>query len=59
MSEAAEAAARRTARKRPADVRVDHQPGFVLHSYPWRETSLVVEFFSREFGRVALVARHG
>jgi DNA repair protein RecO (recombination protein O) len=38
-------------------VRVDHQPGFVLHSYPWRETSLVVEFFSREFGRVALVAR--
>jgi DNA repair protein RecO (recombination protein O) len=57
MSEAAEAAARRTARKRPADVRVDHQPGFVLHSYPWRETSLVVEFFSREFGRVALVAR--
>jgi DNA repair protein RecO (recombination protein O) len=29
----------------------------VLHSYPWRETSLVVEFFSREFGRVALVAR--
>jgi DNA repair protein RecO (recombination protein O) len=57
MSEAAEAPARRAARKRPADVRVDHQPGFVLHSYPWRETSLVVEFFSREFGRVALVAR--
>ncbi|MGZ8255368.1 MAG: DNA repair protein RecO, partial [Burkholderiaceae bacterium] len=57
MSEAAEATARRTARRRPADVRVDHQPGFVLHSYPWRETSLVVEFFSREFGRVALVAR--
>lgn len=57
MSEAAVAPARRAARKRPADVRVDHQPGFVLHSYPWRETSLVVEFFSREFGRVALVAR--
>jgi DNA repair protein RecO (recombination protein O) len=57
MSEAVEAPPRRAARKRPADVRVDHQPGFVLHSYPWRETSLVVEFFSREFGRVALVAR--
>ena len=57
MSETAEAPARRAVRKRPADVRVDHQPGFVLHSYPWRETSLVVEFFSREFGRVALVAR--
>jgi DNA repair protein RecO (recombination protein O) len=56
-AEAAEVPARRAARQRPADVRVDHQPGFVLHSYPWRETSLVVEFFSREFGRVALVAR--
>jgi len=57
MSEIAEAPARRAARRRPTDVRVDHQPGFVLHSYPWRETSLVVEFFSREYGRVALVAR--
>src|SRR5512141_2483082 len=57
MSEAIEAPARRMARRRPADVRVDHQPGFVLHSYPWRETSLVVEFLSRDFGRVALVAR--
>jgi DNA repair protein RecO (recombination protein O) len=52
-----DAAPRRAARKRAADVRVDHQPGFVLHSYPWRETSLVVEFFSRDYGRVALVAR--
>lgn len=33
------------------------QPGFVLHSYPFRETSLVVEAFSRDFGRVALVAK--
>jgi DNA repair protein RecO (recombination protein O) len=29
----------------------------VLHSYPWRETSLVVEALSRDHGRVALVAR--
>jgi DNA repair protein RecO (recombination protein O) len=57
MSEVAEAPPKRAARRRPADVRVDHQPGFVLHSYAWRETSLVVEFFSRDFGRVALVAR--
>jgi len=57
MTEIAEAPPRRAARRRPTDVRVDHQPGFVLHSYPWRETSLVVEFFSREYGRVALVAR--
>ncbi len=37
--------------------RTDHTPGFVLHSYPFRETSLIVESFTREYGRVALVAR--
>lgn len=37
--------------------RVDHQPAFVLHSYAWRETSLIVETLSRDFGRMALVAR--
>jgi DNA repair protein RecO (recombination protein O) len=33
------------------------QPAFVLHTYPFRETSLVVETFTRNFGRVGLVAR--
>jgi len=37
--------------------RQDAQPAFVLHSYPFRETSLVVEAFSRNHGRIALVAR--
>lgn len=37
--------------------RVDQQPGFVLHSYPYRETSLIVEVFSRDYGRVGLVAK--
>jgi len=37
--------------------RCDAQPGFVLHSYPFRETSLVVETFTRDYGRIALVAR--
>lgn len=37
--------------------RVDHQPAYLLHAYPWRETSLVVEAFTRDHGRVALVAR--
>lgn len=37
--------------------RQDAQPAFVLHSYPFRETSLVVELFTRNFGRVAVVAR--
>jgi DNA repair protein RecO (recombination protein O) len=37
--------------------KVDGQPAYVLHSYPFRETSLIVEVFSRDFGRVALMAR--
>lgn len=37
--------------------KVDAQPAYVLHSYPFRETSLIVEAFSRDFGRVALLAR--
>ena len=37
--------------------KVDGQPAFVLHTYPYRETSLIVEVFSRDFGRVALLAR--
>ena len=37
--------------------RIQDQPSFVLHSYPYRETSLIVEVFSREQGRVALIAR--
>ena len=38
-------------------VRWEHQPGFVLHGYPFRETSLVVETFTSQHGRVALMAR--
>ena len=37
--------------------RVAEQSGFVLHSYPYSETSLVVESFTREHGRVPLVAK--
>jgi DNA repair protein RecO (recombination protein O) len=37
--------------------RADHEPGFVLHTYPYKETSLIVEAFTRRFGRVALLAR--
>ena len=37
--------------------RHDAQPAFVLHSYPYRETSLIIEAFTRNSGRVALVAR--
>jgi DNA repair protein RecO (recombination protein O) len=37
--------------------RRDDQAGFVLHAYPYRETSLIVEAFTAEYGRLALVAR--
>jgi DNA repair protein RecO (recombination protein O) len=37
--------------------RQDQQPVFVLHTYPFKETSLVVELFSRDFGRIAAVAK--
>jgi DNA repair protein RecO (recombination protein O) len=37
--------------------RAELEPGFVLHTYPYKETSLIVEVFSRRFGRVGLLAR--
>ena len=37
--------------------RHDAEPAFVLHSYPYRETSLIIEAFTRNWGRIALVAR--
>lgn len=37
--------------------RIQDELSFVLHSYPFRETSLVLEVFSRQHGRVPLVAR--
>lgn len=37
--------------------RIHGQPAFVLHSYPYKETSLIVDMFSRDYGRVALVAK--
>lgn len=37
--------------------RADHESGFVLHTHPYKETSLIVEAFSRRYGRVALLAR--
>jgi len=39
------------------DTRVTGQPGFVLHSYPYKETSLIVDVFTRDFGRIGVVAK--
>jgi DNA repair protein RecO (recombination protein O) len=50
----------RARRPRPAGRagdRVHEEPAFVLHSAPWRETSLVVELFTRGHGRVGCVAK--
>jgi DNA repair protein RecO (recombination protein O) len=44
-------------RPRAQPFRRNDQPAFVLHAYPYRETSLIVEAFTRDFGRVAVVAR--
>jgi len=37
--------------------RIQLEPAYVLHSRSFRETSLIVEAFTREYGRVAVVAR--
>lgn len=37
--------------------RRDDREGFVLHRWPYKETSLLVEALTREDGRVAMVAR--
>ncbi|MFZ6688969.1 DNA repair protein RecO [Undibacterium sp. SXout11W] len=37
--------------------RVLNQPGFVLHSWPYKETSVIVDVLTRDFGRIALVAK--
>jgi DNA repair protein RecO (recombination protein O) len=37
--------------------RQDNQAVYVLHTYPFKETSLVVELFTHDFGRVATTAK--
>lgn len=37
--------------------RAEQEPGYVLHSYPYKETSLIVEVFTRSYGRAGLLAR--
>lgn len=38
-------------------VRRDGQSAYLLHTYAYRETSLVAEFYTRDKGRVAAIAR--
>jgi DNA repair protein RecO (recombination protein O) len=53
----APAPAPKRARARVTDHRILGQPGFVLHSYPYKETSLIVDLFTRDFGRIGVVAK--
>lgn len=56
--QASKAAAQPRARKAlPREIRILDQPGFVLHSWPYKETSLIVDVLTRDHGRVALVAK--
>jgi DNA repair protein RecO (recombination protein O) len=43
--------------KAPLRERRDDQAGYVLHTYPYRESSVIVEALTAEHGRVGLVAR--
>jgi DNA repair protein RecO (recombination protein O) len=45
------------AKSNSSDSRIIGQPGFVLHSYPYKETSLIIDLLSRDHGRIALVAK--
>jgi len=38
-------------------MRVESQPAYILHARAWRETSLLLDAFTRDHGRVGLVAR--
>ena len=38
-------------------IRLEDDNAFVLHSYPFQDTSLVVEAFSRQYGRIGLLAK--
>ncbi|MCL4744923.1 MAG: DNA repair protein RecO [Burkholderiaceae bacterium] len=37
--------------------RVSNEPAFLLHATPYSETSLVVDLFTRDYGRVAAIAK--
>ena len=43
--------------KRGAAARVNREPGFILHSRPWSESSLLLDVLTRDYGRVFLVAK--
>lgn len=37
--------------------RITDEPAYILHRYDWSESSLILEVFTRHYGRIALVAK--
>ena len=37
--------------------RVSLEPAFLLHHYPWRDSSRILDLLTRGYGRIALIAR--
>ena len=44
-------------RKPRSETRIDQETAFVLHAFPYRETSMIVDVLTRHHGRIGLVAR--
>jgi DNA repair protein RecO (recombination protein O) len=38
-------------------MRIALQPSFILHHRPYRETSLLLDLFTRDYGRISLISR--
>ncbi|MGA2549822.1 MAG: DNA repair protein RecO [Burkholderiaceae bacterium] len=56
-TETVQTRAAKSARAARSESRIADEPAFVLHSYPYKETSLIVDAMTRNHGRVALIAR--
>lgn len=38
-------------------MRVDVQPAYILHHYDYRDTSQIIELFTRDYGRLSVISR--
>lgn len=47
----------RPSRLKRAVVKVLHEPAYILHSQPYRDTSLLLDVFTRYYGRVTVLAK--
>ncbi len=57
LEESRPAAAAPKKSRRAAEQKILDQAGFVLHAWPYKETSLLLDVFSRDHGRISLVAK--